>query len=192
MKSGRDFLVLTIMTIMLSLAASWIATAWPAETAAQRATGKADRELTADEMAPLMRGLMAWAAPLTGLPVPPSLPKVVYRDKCALQAIVYGGNVPCEDGHAVAAYHDGVMFLTEGWQPDTAAGVSVLLHELVHHMQHEAGVAETPCRAEALEKPAYAAEWAFLRAAGLDPFKAMGTNELALFFFITCMGPRPG
>jgi hypothetical protein len=54
-------------------------------------------------------------------------------------------------------------------------------------MQHHAGVEGVPCKAEALEKPAYDAQFAFLEAAGVDPYETVGINALMLIFVTNCM-----
>jgi hypothetical protein len=48
-------------------------------------------------------------------------------------------------------------------------------------------VEPVPCAAEALEKPAYDAQFAFLEAAGADPYETIGINALKLIFVTNCM-----
>jgi hypothetical protein len=138
--------------------------------------------------AELMWALMAWAAPRLELPVPAELPVIVRKDHCGLQAIAYP-DAPCpEAGQGVLAlYGPGVMWLRDDWSANSLKDVSILLHELVHHMQHHAGVPETPCAAEAVEKPAYDVQFAFLEAAGVDPYETIGINALMLIFVTNCM-----
>jgi hypothetical protein len=138
----------------------------------------------------LMRALMAWAAPRLGLPAPEALPKVVLKSRCELQAIAFAGGGACaEDADGVQAIYDsGVVWLRDDWRADDLNDVSSLLHELVHHMQHHAGVTPVPCKAQALERPAYAVQFAFLEAAGVDPYETIGINDLMLVFVTHCLG----
>jgi hypothetical protein len=136
----------------------------------------------------LMRALMAWASPRLGLPVPDELPRVVRKDHCGLQAIAYPGrDCPDEGSRVLALYGSGVMWINNDWRADSLRYVSILLHELIHHMQHHAGVEPIPCAAKALEKPAYEAQFAFLEAAGVDPYETIGINALMLIFVTNCM-----
>jgi hypothetical protein len=138
--------------------------------------------------AELMRALMAWAAPRLELPVPDALPTIVRKDHCGLQAMYMPGLACLPPGNgALALYGSGVMWLHEDWRADSLKDISILLHELVHHMQHHAGVEPVPCAAEALEKPAYDAQFAFLEAAGADPYETIGINALKLIFVTNCM-----
>jgi hypothetical protein len=64
-----------------------------------------------------------------------------------------------ELGHDVFAIYDDVVrtiYLPEGWTGRSAAEVSVLVHELVHHLQNVGGL-KYDC-AGAREKPAYRAQ----------------------------------
>jgi hypothetical protein len=138
--------------------------------------------------AELMRALMTWASPRLGLPVPDQLPTIVRKDHCGLQAIARPGQDCPEPGNGVLAlYGSGVIWMNNDWSADSLKDVSILLHELVHHMQHHAEVPKTPCAQEAWEKPAYDAQFAFLEAAGVDPYEIIGINPLMLIFVINCM-----
>lgn len=61
-------------------------------------------------------------------------------------------------GEVVAVYDDssGTIYLAHGWTGDTPAGLSVIVHELVHHLQHEAG-SKHACPEEQ-ERDAFAAQ----------------------------------
>lgn len=142
----------------------------------------------------LMRALMAWAAPRLGLQVPDVLPRIVRKTHCEINAIARPETDCPEDAPGVPAvraiYQTNVVWLTTGWRSDNIRDVSFLLHELVHHMQFHAGVPEAPCKAELWEKPAYETHFAFLKAAGLDPYEVTGINGLYLIFVTNCMDQR--
>lgn len=148
----------------------------------------------ADPSGPLMRALMAWASVQTGLPVPERLPGVERRDRCAIQALANPESECRSEGGAVAIYdhRSQTVTLPVSWSATRLYDVSVLLHELVHHMQAVAGVTvETAaCRGRDVEQPAYEAQMAFIEAAGVDPFAMMRIDALTLMLITACGDPR--
>lgn len=144
-------------------------------------------------MKTLMAALMVWASAQTGLPVPDAMPRIAMADSCEIDRLHKGdASRPCdqEGTRAVAIYDHRIdtIFLPDTWKADSLYHVSMLLHELVHHMQDNTGLnMETaPCPGRDLEKPAYEAQFAFLKAAGLDPMPASGLNKMAYFFIVGC------
>lgn len=72
-------------------------------------------------------------------------------------------------GREVVAVYDHArkrILLPHGWTGKTPAELSVLVHEIVHHLQASAGIVY-PCPA-AREKPAYAAQEKWLGLFGLN------------------------
>jgi hypothetical protein len=85
-----------------------------------------------------MPTLLAWASKLSGYPVPEMMPYVAYRPGAFFTDQVCGGNA-CK---AVGWYNDqDIIYLAEKYrfedQDDFAN--SLLLHELVHFLQHHSG-----------------------------------------------------
>jgi len=80
----------------------------------------------------------------------------------AAQSTVEVGQAP----DVVAVYDDErhTIFLPEGWTGTTAAELSVLVHEMVHHLQNVNGQ-KFECPA-AREKPAYLAQDQWLKQFG--------------------------
>jgi hypothetical protein len=84
-------------------------------------------------------------------------------------------------GDTVAIYQDATrtIYLPEGWTGNTAAEVSILVHEMVHHFQKVLGL-KHECPQER-EKLAYLAQDHWLRRSGhsladdfmLDPFSVL-------------------
>lgn len=137
-----------------------------------------------------MIALMTWASAHTGLPAPERLPNVVFKDACEIRLIA-NPQADCDAQYgARALYHAGTIILSDGWKADSLYDVSALLHELVHHLQFEAGMemaGDNPCPGRNLEKPAYEAQFAFLEAAGVeDPIKFIGMNSMFYFFVTSC------
>ncbi len=85
-----------------------------------------------------MPTLLAWASNLSGYPVPETLPRIAYRPRAFFSNRVCGGSA-CT---AVGWYNDqNIIYLHEKYryedQDDFAN--SLLLHELVHFLQHHSG-----------------------------------------------------
>ncbi|MCB9947995.1 MAG: hypothetical protein H6842_09235 [Rhodospirillaceae bacterium] len=139
-----------------------------------------------------MFALMAWIGAVTGIPPAPDVPAVMFNSAAELQRLHSpdAAYLDPADGdgspQAVALYNplDGTLHLPEGWQADDPVDISILLHELVHHMQSRAGM-EYACRAE-MEKAAYDAQIAFLASMGMDMFEVMEMNELFYRIITNC------
>ena len=88
--------------------------------------------------------------------------------------------------HAVAIYDQaaGTIFLTEGWSGKTPADLSVLVHEMVHHMQ-SANKMIYACPA-AREELAYAAQDKWLRMFGRNLFDEFNLDAFTLKVSTTC------
>jgi hypothetical protein len=71
-------------------------------------------------------------------------------------------------GEVVAVYDDSssTIYLARGWIGATPAGLSVIVHEMVHHLQHEAG-SKHACREER-ERDAFAAQERWLAEFGTN------------------------
>ena len=103
--------------------------------------------------------LLAWASNLSGYPVPETLPSIAYRPRVFFSNRVCGGS-PCK---AVGWYNDqNIIYLDEKYryedQDDFAN--SLLLHELVHFLQHYSGRFDSLSCEDSLarEREAYAVQ----------------------------------
>jgi hypothetical protein len=88
----------------------------------------------------------------------------------------------------VAIYNDmtKTIFLSDTWTGTTPAELSVLLHEMVHHLQNLAGLTYD-CPA-AREKPAYLAQDRWLQRHGLDLEKEFEIDKFTLVVSSACLG----
>lgn len=139
-------------------------------------------------MKALILALMTWASAQTGLPVPDTPPIVKHATAEQMHYMAQPGTEydAASAQQYLGLYANGVMWLRDDWDVGNVRDVSVLLHEVVHHMQEEAG-AEYRCRV-ASERVAHEAQFAWLEAAGLDPFETIGMNKLFYVMVTTC-GP---
>jgi hypothetical protein len=132
-------------------------------------------------MESLLAVIVTWLSISYGLPASQDYPHVEIVPSAKIAALRYGGLMkdrPLEVASAnpearagqdlVAVYDDAsrTIYLPEGWSGKSAAETSVLVHEMVHHLQNLAGLKhECP---EAREKLAYEAQDQWLKQFGED------------------------
>jgi hypothetical protein len=87
----------------------------------------------------------------------------------------------------VAVYSDTseTIFLSDAWSGTTPAELSILVHEMVHHLQNQAGL-KYDCPA-AREKPAYLAQDRWLQQYGFDLEKEFEIDKFTLVVNSACM-----
>ncbi|MGE0253455.1 MAG: DUF6647 family protein [Alphaproteobacteria bacterium] len=139
-------------------------------------------------MSELIVALMLWAAPVTGLPPAATLPEIAIETPATLYARIHGEAPGARAGEsevlAVYDLRERTIRLREGWNRDDIVHVSILLHEIVHHMQEAAGKAYA-CRGE-LEAVAYDAQDRFLEEHGIDMGPALGLEPLFRSIVTSC------
>jgi hypothetical protein len=96
-----------------------------------------------------------------------------------------------QDGYqreVVAVYDDArrTIYLPLGWTGMTASGRSVLVHEMVHHLQNLAGL-KYAC-VGAREEPAYMAQRKWLDVHDLDLEKEFDVDLFTIVALSGCMG----
>lgn len=121
----------------------------------------------------LVRVLLVWINGVTGLPVGDKLPSIRLLSPARIQEFVnpeqpHLNDSPVEQALAYFDTRRDEIVLSRGWRPDNHFDVSILVHELVHFMQDEAG-RRYPCPG-ARETEAYAAQEAWLKSQGIDLF----------------------
>jgi hypothetical protein len=86
----------------------------------------------------------------------------------------------------VALYEDAseTIYLRESWEASKPADLSVLVHEMVHHLQNLSGSKFT-C-AEEREQAAYAAQKKWLEMSGRNFFEELETDPLSLKMRTMC------
>lgn len=112
-------------------------------------------------MKELMIALMTWAAPVSGLPMPDTLPAVrIVSTRCALDEVYLQRALPkCQEHTALSdAVYDAdvdTIYLHKSFKRTNPAHKAILLHELVHFMQDQAGMFERASCVGPLEAQAY-------------------------------------
>ena len=146
----------------------------------------------------LLREIVTWLAANFDLPAIHDLPRVEFVPPAKLVTIRYKGLVPDRIGNdpaaqtnyqreVIAVYNDSAktIFLSEGWKGANVADLSVLVHEMVHHLQNLAGL-KYECT-QAREKLAYQAQDQWLKLHGRDLEKEFEIDMLTLLVSSACM-----
>jgi hypothetical protein len=143
-----------------------------------------------------------WLSTNFGLPNAIELPRVErvpaadlyrlrYKALLPLQSQAIGGEhstpLPEYRREVIAVYDDAArtIFLPETWTGKSAADQSVLVHEMVHHLQNMGGL-KYECTG-AREKLAYLAQDQWLKAHGLDLEKEFKVDMFTVVALSACM-----
>lgn len=89
---------------------------------------------------PLLDTIELWLAANFALPRSRELPHVASLPPAELAAMRYGPEAAVSPGDVIALYDDAdrTIYLSSGWTGRTPAELSVLVHEMVHHLQSAA------------------------------------------------------
>lgn len=118
---------------------------------------------------------------------PSSFPDIIAVPAQQLVVRRYGEGSTVDPSEIVALYDHqvGAILVSETWTGQSASELSVLVHEMVHHMQHEAGTIFA-CPAER-EKMAYEAQNEFLALFGLNLQSAFGIEPTLILVATACV-----
>lgn len=137
----------------------------------------------------LIAMLMAWVAATTGLPEERELPRVQLQSAQALSDLRYR-NIGAQRRHEVAGLYvdfTRTIHLSDNWDSRSVIDVSVLVHELVHHLQNVAGLTYA-CAAER-EKLAYQAQDQWLAMFGHSLESDFQIDAMTLKLNTECLRP---
>ena len=153
-------------------------------------------------MEALLAKIATWLSTDFDLPAIGDLPRVEFASPMKLMAMRYKGLLPdqwredsmrdpamhvAQERDVVAVYNDKsrTIFLPDAWTGTTPAELSVLVHEMVHHLQNLAGLTyECPA---AREKPAYLAQDQWLKLHGLDLETEFEIDKFTLLVSSACL-----
>jgi hypothetical protein len=145
----------------------------------------------------LQQAIAAWLSSEFGLPPVEEMPAVSFASKRGMLALRYR-NVPTDRRAAgpqpsvdsasdIVADNDSrvkTIYLPDGWSGTSPIELSMLVHEMVHHMQHLAGM-RFGCPQER-EEMAFAAQERWLRLFGRDLLTDFGLDPLTLLVRTKC------
>jgi hypothetical protein len=150
----------------------------------------------------LLTAIVIWISANYGLPASLNHPRIERVASVEMAGLRYKGllsalqrkTIALQDQESsfekrrdvVALYNDQTrtIYLSDKWAGATPAELSVLVHEMVHHLQNEAG-ATYECPAER-EKLAYEAQDNWLRLFGRNLEQEFEINGLALLVSTSC------
>jgi hypothetical protein len=145
----------------------------------------------------LIEAIGAWLSFSFELPAISQLPSLRFaapEDMAALRhrgvasdhSVTIGATVLSEAADLLALYDDEsrVIYLRDDWRGDTAAALSIVVHEMVHHVQNQAGL-RFECY-EAREKQAFAAQEQWLALFGKNLDSEFGLDPLTLLVRTNC------
>lgn len=129
-------------------------------------------------MEPLLATIVLWLSINFGLPASHEHPRVEFAPPAKMAEVRYsrlaalrpdrfaseaGRSAPPEIGRDIYAIYDNLtrtIYLLERWSSTSPADVSLLVHEMVHHLQNVGG--QTFMCSQEREKDAYKAQRAWL------------------------------
>lgn len=137
----------------------------------------------------LIAVLTAWISVTTGLPGSATLPDVQLTPPQLLSALRYQDATPQRHRPVMGLYVDSTatVHLPRTWDSRRIADVSVLVHELVHHLQNTAELTHE-CGASR-ERAAYRAQAQWLAMFGLTLESEFGIDALTLKLSTECLYP---
>jgi hypothetical protein len=119
------------------------------------------------------------------------LHRLRYKALLPLRSQAIGGEhstpLPQVQREVVAVYDDRsrTIYLPSGWTGESPAEQSILVHEMVHHLQNVAGL-RYDCGG-AREKPAYLAQRKWLENHGLDLEQEFEVDMMTIVALSACM-----
>ena len=129
----------------------------------------------------LLTTIAAWLSFNFPLPAVHEEPRIEFAPPQAMHGVRQGAEVE-------AFYDDATrtIYLPKGWTGSSPAEVSVLVHEMVHHMQNVAGL-KYRCPEER-EKPAFAAQNRWLSLFGRSLQDEFKLDAMTLLVRTNCLG----
>lgn len=151
-------------------------------------------------MQALLTAIVVWLSASFDLPARYDVPHVEFVPASQMIAQRYKSLLPAERANianalgdtagsdTVALYNDDTktIYLPDGWAGHTPAELSILVHEMVHHLQNIARlVHECP---QAREKLAYEAQDKWLALFGTSLEREFGVDGFTLLAKTVCLG----
>jgi hypothetical protein len=138
-------------------------------------------------IADLAAAVAAWVADELDAPAPSTRLRIEFTDADRMRRLRYaaeGGALPTLS--IVALYDDeaGTIFLPQGWTGSTPAEMSILVHEMVHHLQNVSG--RTFACPGAREAEALDLQERWLALSGVTLTEVFELNSLTLFVLTRC------
>ena len=137
----------------------------------------------------LMSAIVAWLSINFDLPASYDHPEIVFAPASQISELDNAGADKKSQRAVVAVYNDvkRVIYLPESWDDKSPADLSILVHEMVHHLQNLSEI-EYACPG-AREEPAYAAQGHWLQLFGHNLFDEFELDRMTLKVRTLCYWP---
>ena len=134
-----------------------------------------------------LNAIVTWLSSNFELPAIYKHPVIELMPANQISDIRYKTIAPKQRREVIAIYDDNSrkIVLSENWAGNSAVELSVLVHEMVHHLQNMANL-NYECAA-AREELAYAAQAKWLKLFGSNLHRALEIDQLTLKLATTCM-----
>ena len=135
----------------------------------------------------LLTAIVTWLSVSLGLPTTYDHPAIKLLPATQIAEIRYGTTDSHNRREVMAVYDDATrtIFLAVEWTGRSPADLSILVHEMVHHLQNVGGL-QYECPASR-EKIAYAAQDAWLGVFGLNLQSEFELDRMTLKLTTECM-----
>ncbi len=145
-------------------------------------------------MEPLLTAIVLWLSANFGLLAMHDLPRVERMSSIEMTNLLYQ-NIPADQRQAMRidqqrpvlslySVERKTIYLLPEWTGQTPADLSLLVHEMVHHMQNlNPATFECP---QARERPAYEAQEKWLNMFGHSLKNDFGIDRLTIFMTTAC------
>jgi hypothetical protein len=136
----------------------------------------------------VMTSIVTWLSNALDLPAIYDHPRVERAPRIRLAAVLHNGEFVSQE--SILSNYDaakGTIYLRDDWTGNTPEGTSILVHEMVHHLQHVAG-AQYDC-SQWREKLAYVAQERWLISYGRSLEKDFGIDPLTYLLTTECYIP---
>lgn len=172
--------VVCLLGLALCLAA-------PAGLLGKSLSGAARADATGKPAELLLDAIVTWLSANFDLPANYDHPRIAFVPAAEIAALRFGLAGAEGQNQVVAVYVDRTrtIFLRQDWSSRTPAGLSVLVHELVHHLQHlDRRVYDCP---QQREKLAYDAQAKWLGLFGRSLKQEFHIDAMTLKVATACM-----
>lgn len=150
--------------------------------------GMAERQRGETPDQAVLTSVVTWLSNTVDLPAIYDHPRVERAPKIKLTAMLHGSQFVSQRG-ILSKYDDAkqTIYVPDDWTGNTAEEISILIHEMVHHLQNVAGL-QYACP-QGREKLAYFAQERWLAASGRSLEKDFGIDSLNYLLSTDCYIP---
>lgn len=140
-------------------------------------------------MEPLLSAIVVWLTITFGLPASYDHPRIEFSSSEQMARLHYGAAEMEGRSEVLSLYDDTnrIIHLANSWTGKSPADLSILVHEMVHHIQNVSGIGyECPAAREAI---AYEAQDQWLKLFGRNLVEEFELDRMFLKVSTMCFWP---